>query len=93
MLFAIVKNELDLPVASADSFEALISKLLEIRCSMIEHESDLRERSSTIHPAYRKSAINVIHYLALRHQDIPTLRDELAALDLSSLGRTEAHSK
>ncbi len=33
----------------------------------------------------------MIHYLALRHQDIRTLQDELAALGLSSLGRTEAH--
>ncbi|MGP0088152.1 MAG: pyruvate kinase, partial [Steroidobacteraceae bacterium] len=33
----------------------------------------------------------MIHYLALRRQDIRTLQDELAALGLSSLGRTEAH--
>ena len=86
-----MKNEIGLPVASRDSFEVLISRLHEILCSLVRHESDLRERLSTVHPAFRKSAINLIHYLALRHQDIRTLQDELAALGLSSLGRTEAH--
>ncbi len=86
-----MKNEIGLPVASRDSFEVLISRLHEILCSLVTHESDLRERLSTVHPAFRKSAINLIHYLALRHQDIRTLQDELAALGLSSLGRTEAH--
>jgi len=89
--FAAVKNEFKSPLASADSFEALISGLREIRRSLIRQESDLHERASTVHPAYRKSAINLIHYLALRRQDIRTLQDELAALGLSSLGRTEAH--
>src|SRR5271167_67824 len=87
----VVKNELVLPVASRDSFEALISRLREILGSLIKHESDLRERVSAVHPAYRKSALNLIHYLALRHEDIRTLQDDLAALGLSSLGRTEAH--
>ncbi|HKN12673.1 MAG TPA: pyruvate kinase [Candidatus Binatus sp.] len=86
-----MKNESASPVVSTDSFGELISKLHEILCSLIKHESDLRARASAVHPAYRKSAINLIHYLALRHQDIRTLQEELAALGLSSLGRTEAH--
>ena len=86
-----MKNEIALPVSSRDSFEALISKLREIVGSLIKHESDLRERVSAVHPAYRKSALNLIHYLALRQQDVRALQEELAALGLSSLGRTEAH--
>lgn len=86
-----MKNEFNPLSASPGSLEALISKLRAIRCSLIRHESDLRERASTINPAYRKSAINLIHYLALRQRDIRTLQDELAALGLSSLGTTEAH--
>ena len=89
--FAIVRNDSETSATSPDALEELISKLAQIRASLISHESDLQERASTIHPAYRKSAINLIHYLALRHQDIRTLQDELAALGLSSLGRTEAH--
>jgi pyruvate kinase len=59
--------------------------------SLVRHEIDLGKRASDVHPVYRKSAINLIHYLALRHQDIRTLQEDLAALGLSSLGRTEAH--
>ncbi len=87
----VVKNEELLSVASRDSFEALILRLREILGSLIKHEADLHKRASAVHPAYRKSAINLIHYMALRHLDIRTLQDELAALGLSSLGRTEAH--
>ena len=86
-----MNDEFESPLACPDAFEALISRLREIRRSLIRHEGDLHKRASTVHPAYRKSAINLIHYLALRRQDIRTLQDELAALGLSSLGRTEAH--
>jgi len=86
-----VKNELEASVANGDSLEALISGLREIRGSLIRHENDLHERVSRVHPAYRKSASNLIHYLALRRHDIRALQDDLAALGLSSLGRTEAH--
>jgi pyruvate kinase len=88
---AAVKDEFKSPLANPDSFQALISRLGEIRRSLIGLESELHKRESSVHPAYRKSAINLIHYLALRRQDIRTLQDELAALGLSSLGRTEAH--
>jgi pyruvate kinase len=43
------------------------------------------------HPAYQQSARNLVHYLALRQRDIRELQDKLAALGLSSLGRTESH--
>jgi pyruvate kinase len=39
----------------------------------------------------RPSASNLLHYLALRRHDIRALQERLAALGLSSLGRTEAH--
>ncbi len=86
-----MNNKIESPLASPDSFEALIARLGEIRRSLLRHESELHQRASTVHPAYRKSAINLIHYLALRREDIRILQDELAVLGLSSLGRTEAH--
>ena len=86
-----MENELGLSISSRDSFEALISKLRELVGSLVKLEGNLREHVSAVHPAYRKSALNLIHYLALRRQDIRTLQEELAALGVSSLGRTEAH--
>ncbi len=73
------------------SLERLIATLSDLRCSLVKHESEFKARVSDAHPGYRKSAINLIHYLALRQQDIREVQEELAALGLSSLGRTEAH--
>lgn len=39
----------------------------------------------------RYSARNLTHYLAVRQHDLRALQDELSALGLSSLGRSEAH--
>lgn len=47
--------------------------------------------SERLDPAYRDSARNLIHYLALRRHDIRALQERLAALGLSSLGRAESH--
>jgi pyruvate kinase len=42
-----------------------------------------------VHPSYRASAPNLLHYLALHRQDIRPLQERLARLGLSSLGRSE----
>ena len=42
-------------------------------------------------PRHRQSAVNLAHYLGLRHQDVHRLQLELAAVGLSSLGRCEGH--
>jgi len=43
------------------------------------------------HPSHRRSAANLVHYLALRQHDVRDLQARLAAVGLSSLGRSEAH--
>ena len=47
--------------------------------------------SPRTHPAHRRSAANLVHYLELRHHDVRDLQARLAAAGLSSLGRSEAH--
>jgi len=47
--------------------------------------------SDGIQPAHQHGARNLLHYLVLRRQDIRALQRRLAALGLSSLGRTESH--
>ena len=44
-----------------------------------------------VHPSYRASARNLLHYLALRRRDLRPLQLRLTALGLSSLGRAESH--
>lgn len=54
-----------------------------------ELESEYADELAVVHPEYRDSARNLVHYLALRQLDISDLQEELAALGLSSLGRAE----
>lgn len=42
-----------------------------------------------VHPEYRESARNLVHYLALRASDIQGLQENLHSLGLSSLGQAE----
>ena len=44
---------------------------------------------TAVHPEYRESARNLVHYLALRTEDVRELQEKLATLGLSSLGRAE----
>ena len=53
-------------------------------------EAEERELLDAVHPDVRASAINLVHYLALRRHDLRTLQPRLSALGLSSLGRSEA---
>ena len=58
---------------------------------MLELEASGLTGSAQVHLEHRASAGNLMHYLALRRHDIRQLQSQLAALGLSSLGRTEAH--
>lgn len=69
----------------------LIARLEEIRQSLVASEAAMSAKLDSVHPVYRASARNLVHYLALRRYDIRGLQEELATLGLSSLGRAEAH--
>ncbi|HXR10408.1 MAG TPA: hypothetical protein VN792_06505, partial [Candidatus Acidoferrales bacterium] len=81
-----VAAEPDLP-----KLESLIKELSEIRADMLGLESDFADQLARSHEAHRRSAANLLHYLALRRHDVRQLQEKLASLGLSSLGRTEAH--
>ncbi len=46
---------------------------------------------AAVHADHRGDAINLIHYLALRHEDVRQLQRRLGERGLSSLGRCEPH--
>jgi pyruvate kinase len=46
---------------------------------------------AAVHPNYKYSALNLVHYLALRHHDIRDMQKKLGYLGLSRLAKTEAH--
>ena len=55
----------------------------------LQLEAQYAAEIAAVHPEYRHSARNLVHYLALRQSDISELQEDLAALGLSSLGRAE----
>ena len=82
------------PVRKANGFPTraelldLIHQLNGIRGTMLELESsvDLNQFGSR-----RASAANLLHYVALRRQDIRSLQEKLELMGISSLGRSEGH--
>ena len=71
--------------------DALIDEVGELRTSLIELADKAVGSAEAIHPHFRDSARNLVHYLALRQRDLRPLQARLAELGLSSLGRSEAH--
>ncbi|MDH3410690.1 MAG: hypothetical protein OEN51_15135, partial [Gammaproteobacteria bacterium] len=52
-------------------------------------ESEFAEDLLAVHPEFRDSARNLVHYLAMRETDITDLQEDLAVLGLSSLCHAE----
>jgi pyruvate kinase len=69
----------------------LIEELTAIRSDMVRLEHDFKNELAVLQPLYDRSARNLLHYVALRRRDVRSLQHKLAALGLSSLGRSEAH--
>jgi pyruvate kinase len=57
---------------------------------MAAGEAVPKELLSEVHPHFQASARNFAHYLALRRHDLRALQLKLAAMGLSSLGRSES---
>jgi pyruvate kinase len=66
----------------------LIEELKKIQTSMLELESSINLGQFG---ARRESARNLLHYVALRRQDIREIQEKLSAMGVSSLGRSESH--
>jgi pyruvate kinase len=58
---------------------------------MLAAETGRADAIAATHPAHRRSAANLVHYLEFRQHDVRDLQARLAAAGLSSLGRSEAH--
>ncbi len=76
-------------------YRAPLGKLLHGIRRLHDRMADM-ERESTrgiaeLHSDQRPSARNLLHYLAMRREDLRPLQDALARHGLSSLGRCEAH--
>ena len=88
---AFPKKERITQKAKQSQLEKLIQNLSLLISEMLELEASGLIGAAEVHPDHRASARNLMDYLALRRHDIRHLQSELAALGLSSLGRTEPH--
>ncbi|WP_437807037.1 pyruvate kinase [Sorangium sp. So ce1078] len=70
--------------------EHALAAVEALRASASEHEQRYRHLLEAVHPGHRAGATNLLHYLAVRQQDIRELQRRLASLGLSSLGRLES---
>ena len=71
--------------------EDVLKTLATLRSEIVADPVVLYPRLEDVHANLRGSAQNLLHYLALRRHDLRPLQSRLAALGLSSLGRTESH--
>ncbi|HLK61514.1 MAG TPA: pyruvate kinase, partial [Chthonomonadaceae bacterium] len=69
----------------------LLHEVSTLRTRILVEEAEAVTRWLRLHPTYQASARNLLHYISLRQYDIRPLQERLAALGLSSLGRSEAH--
>jgi len=75
----------------AGAFDKLISQVENLKRFVVLQTQPWTEVLFKVPPDHRQSAENLLHYLALRSEDIRPLQDRLARLGLSSLGRVESH--
>ncbi len=79
-----MKNRVVQYIEIIETIQRLIDRMKEFERM---HADQLR----AVHPRYLKSAINLVHYWALRQEDISGLQNQLKKLGLSRLARAEAH--
>ena len=67
----------------------LATELASISKRARDLEAHYSEDLAKVHPEFRESARNLLHYVALRQSDISQLQESLASLGLSTLERAE----
>ena len=84
-------NPLQHQSSQPESIDDLIGQMESLRRMLGEEAEHGRNVLAGLPPERLFSAKNLLHYLALRREDIRPLQDRLTRLGLSSLGRVEPH--
>jgi len=72
--------------------DPLIRKLEDLQHQLLAAERTARPRLEAVRPRQQPSARNLVHYLALRRNDLRPLQERLAGFGLSSFGHSESLS-
>lgn len=73
------------------AFTSLIARVDEIRATLDRYERQYHPLIEQVHERNRASAVNLVHYLALRDQDLRQLQSQLGELGAAQLGDVEGH--
>lgn len=74
-----------------NSRTTLRASLERLLAGLLSAEKRAEKIIDRVHPQQKRSAANLIHYLALRNEDLRALQDELHDAGLSSLASSESH--
>jgi len=77
--------------SQSEKLETIDFKIEQILTKINELENRYEIEISQVDPIYKKSALNLVHYLAFRNFDIALLQSELRDAGLPSLSNIEAH--
>ncbi len=72
-------------------YASLLQELEELQRELMKFEQSYATTLTHANPLHLSSAVNLVHYLALRRRDMRSLQERLGAAGLSSLGRMESH--
>ena len=88
--FAVTDSTQDQTGARAEHpFTSVLTTLERMCADALRLEAAFARPLENTH--HQHSARNLVHYLAMRQHDMRELQEQLAAMGLSSLGRTESH--
>jgi len=74
-----------------NSLAPLRASVLDIYRSMKDAERKAEKIAAEVHPDQKRSVLNLVHYLALRRENLRPLQDYLHDAGLSSLASSESH--
>ncbi len=75
----------------AGEVRSLAAEVHRLRDRLVAAEAAKADVIGAVHPAHRRSAANLVHYVELRNHDIRELQTALGLLGVSSLGRAEPY--
>jgi pyruvate kinase len=70
----------------------LLDRVDQLIAELVAATDKQRDALARVHPANQASAINLVHYLTLRRNDLRRLQMELTELGISSLGHSEGRT-
>ncbi len=76
-----------------DKIKELIALLDEMLADLDKKEEKYQELIDGVHPTYRKSARNLLHYIAFRNHDLRKLQKQLRNLGMSRFANAQGHIK